>query len=110
MAQAETDGRTAAPHHDHRPRALDWQLGGLILLLAGCASTGEAMRSWEGRSESELVSAWGAPAASIDTRDGQRVLTWETYWGQFGQRVCRKSFTVDPRGIVVRWAFEGCPY
>lgn len=67
----------------------------------------------DGHNESELVSSWGAPTRVIDTRDGYRILTWENYslqykWGQFIQNVCSKSFTVDSRGTIIRWSYNGC--
>lgn len=79
-------------------------------LLTSCTSTKSVMEGWLWHKESELVSAWGAPDASLDTRDGVRVLTWESNWGQYGQNTCRKSFTVDASGTITRYSFSGCPW
>ena len=83
-----------------------------IALAAGCVTTvttQSTLQSWVGHSETELVSSWGAPNAAIDTRDGNRILTWDAYWGDYGQSLCRKSVTVDGGGTVVAWSYHGCP-
>ena len=77
-------------------------------LLTSCASTKSVMKGWLGRTESELVSAWGAPDTSLDTRDGVRALTWEKRWGQYGQNTCRKSFTVNASGTIISYSYSGC--
>ena len=82
----------------------------LLLFVSGCTTTKKVMESWMGKRESEVVSQWGAPAAAIDTRDGQRILTWETRWGAYGQNVCRKSFTIDSAGVIHRWSYQGCQF
>jgi hypothetical protein len=82
----------------------------IAVVLSGCTTTESAMNSWKGHDESELVSSWGAPTASIDTRNGYRVLTWEDYWGQYGRNVCRKSFTVNGAGIITTWSYSGCAF
>lgn len=81
-----------------------------VVCISGCATTRSVMQSWMGYQESDVVSKWGAPTAAIDTRDGKRILTWESYWGQYGQNVCRKSFTVDESGEIIRWSYSGCLY
>jgi hypothetical protein len=78
------------------------------LLVVACTTTESVMKSWVGRQESDLVSQWGAPNAAIDTRDGARILTWEQRWGQYGQNICRKSFTVNSSGTIERWSYQGC--
>jgi len=82
----------------------------ITLVVSGCTTTESVMKSWIGYNESELVSSWGAPKASIDTRDGYRVLTWENYWGQYRQNICRKSFTVDGAGKIITWSYSGCAF
>jgi hypothetical protein len=86
-------------------------LGIIVLcsaILIGCATTRSVMESWVGHRESELVSNWGAPYAAIDTRDGKRILTWQFYWGQYRENICRKSFTIDENGIIRQWSYSGC--
>lgn len=80
-----------------------------LFSLTSCVTTADVMQSWVGHYESELVSMWGAPYSAIDTRDGKRILTWQWYWGQYGQNLCRKSFTVDEKGKIVFWSYSGCP-
>jgi hypothetical protein len=82
----------------------------ITTLMIGCTTTKSVMESWEGHYESDLVSSWGAPHSAIDTRDGQRILTWQSYWGQYGQNVCRKSFTIDGQGKITRWSYSGCAF
>ena len=50
----------------------------LILLLAGCASTGGTVgpESWAGASYDDVVRAWGTPARSTKLTDGSNVYTW----------------------------------
>ena len=81
-----------------------------VASISGCATTKSGMESWVGHQESDVVSEWGAPTSAIDTRDGKRILTWESYWGQYGQNVCRNSFTRDESGKIIRWSFSGCFY
>ena len=80
----------------------------ITALIAGCTTTKSVMESWVGHDESKLLSNWGAPHASISTNNGQRILTWQSYWGTYGQNVCRKSFTIDGRGVITRWSYSGC--
>jgi hypothetical protein len=80
------------------------------LSFSGCVSTSEIMQSWVGRSESDLVSRWGAPDSSTQTDDGKKVLTWKTLWNDDNNiYTCRKSFTIGVAGKVERWAYNGCP-
>ena len=79
-----------------------------LILLCGCATTKSVMESWVSHRESELVSSWGAPHGAIDTRDGKRILTWESRWGQYGENICSKSFTIDESGVVRQWSYSGC--
>ncbi len=80
-----------------------------LTFLVSCAATKSVMDSWMGHKESELVSTWGAPHRAMDTRDGKRILTWESRWGNHHQNVCRKSFTVNESGVIEHWSYSGCP-
>lgn len=81
-----------------------------LLLNAGCVSLSEVMQSWVGKSESELLSRWGAPDTSAQAGDGKRVLTWKNIWndGYGNLYTCRKSFTIGTDGKVERWSYAGC--
>lgn len=48
----------------------------LLLVLAACATTEGAKKSWVGASYDELVRAWGAPTRSAKLADGADVHTW----------------------------------
>jgi len=81
-------------------------------LSLSCASALQKnMESWMGSQESQLLAAWGAPDTRVPLPDGGRVYTWlDTWYQQNGQPAnCRKTFTVDPRGVVVKWSYSGCP-
>lgn len=82
----------------------------VILFAAGCTTLKEVMSSWEGRPVDELLSAWGAPDSRIQLKDGGQVLTWTTLWNDadYGIHTCRKSFTVDSDGIIVKWSYSDC--
>jgi hypothetical protein len=83
-----------------------------LLLIVGCRSLRKDMTSWIGRPADELISAWGAPAASVNLDDGRRVMTWVQHWKDYKWRLshyCRKSFTISPDGIVEDWVVENCP-
>ena len=59
-------------------RKVKFLLAPALIVLAGCATTTkyeENLRSWVGRTEDDLVRAWGRPAQVRDT-DGQRYLTY----------------------------------
>jgi len=108
---------------------------GLAFFLASCGPSLEerreeidkGMRSWVGKSETELVAKWGAPSKSYKTMDGSRELTyiyahtssspgyaWRDYWGNVHwshpvkhQSKTERSFTVDQTGTVVAYHWDG---
>ncbi len=83
-----------------------------LLLVVGCRSLRKDMDSWIGRSGEELISAWGAPKASVNLDDGRKTMTWVHHWKDGKWRLshyCRRSFTVSAEGIVVHWVVEDCP-
>jgi hypothetical protein len=54
---------------------------GLLLSLAGCATSGDilgARESWHGALYDEVVSRWGAPSRHTVLADGGYVYTWES--------------------------------
>ncbi|HYM35942.1 MAG TPA: hypothetical protein VET48_11130 [Steroidobacteraceae bacterium] len=85
------------------------------------------MKSWVGKSETQLVARWGAPNRTYKTMDGSRELTyiytrtssspgyaWYDYWGRLHyshpvsrQKSTTRSFTIDPDGNVVAYHWEG---
>jgi hypothetical protein len=50
--------------------------GALTLVLAGCATTEDAKKSWNSATYDEAVKAWGPPARSGKLSDGTEVHTW----------------------------------
>jgi hypothetical protein len=51
----------------------------ILLLLAGCASRGDAVdpdAGWAGATYDEVVRAWGTPTRSTKLSDGSNVYTW----------------------------------
>jgi len=57
-------------------------LSAIVILLAGCASTGGdiqgARDSWNGAAYDEVVSHWGAPQRHKTLADGAQAYTWES--------------------------------
>jgi hypothetical protein len=85
----------------------------LAPVLACATSRSDAMESWVGTNEAELLSSWGAPDKSVELHDGSRVHTWVTEWtyyigGRSRQATCRESFTVGAESLVERWSYNGC--
>ena len=87
----------------------------------------KAMKSWVGKSETQLVARWGAPTKSYKTMDGSRELTyiythtssspgyaWYDYWGNLHasrprkhQSKTERDFTIDPSGTVIAYHWDG---
>ena len=67
------------------------------------------MKSWVGVSESRLIASLGAPDRTAALSDGGKVDTWLTDWNdKDGMHTCRKTFTVDSEGNVVRRSWFDC--
>src|SRR2546421_12694955 len=107
----------------------------IVFFLIGCGPSlqeqhdeiEKALKSWFGKSETELVAKWGAPTKSYKTMYGARELTyiyrhtasspayaWYDYWGNAHfsrpvrhQRTTERSFTVDQTGTVIAYHWEG---
>jgi hypothetical protein len=87
----------------------------------------KGMKSWVGKSETELVAKWGAPTKTYKTMDGSRELTylyrhttsshgysWYDSWGYLHvsrpvkhQTTTERSFTIDPKGEVFAYHWDG---
>ena len=87
----------------------------------------KGMKSWIGKSETELVAKWGAPSKTYKTMDGSRELTyiynhsssspgyaWYDSWGYLHmsrpihrQSKAQRSFTIDQNGVVMAYHWEG---
>ncbi|MEP7234390.1 MAG: hypothetical protein ABI778_03750 [Ignavibacteriota bacterium] len=108
---------------------------GLVLFISSCGPSLEerreaiekGMKSWVGKSETELVGKWGVPSKSYKTIDGSRELTyvyvhhgnsggyaWRDYWGNVYwsnpnryQTKTTRSFTIDPSGTVIGYHWDG---
>lgn len=83
--------------------------GSALLTAAACVTrTSTVMNSWLGKSETDLVSSWGAPERSLNLTDGGKVLTWTKDREAAGIRFhCEYTFTVSPLGSVTRWNTAG---
>ncbi|MDP4198576.1 MAG: hypothetical protein Q8922_00430 [Bacteroidota bacterium] len=94
----------------------------LAMALSGCMADriSEKMKSWVGRSEADLVQAWGPPTSVYKLDDGSKVLTYAYENDDASSRVDAfgvrryseatqrtRSFTIGPNGIVVRWRWQG---
>ena len=86
-----------------------------------------AMKSWIGKSETQLVAKWGPPSNTYKLPDGARELTyiyrhtsssggyaWQDYWGNVHwsrptryQTRTERGFTVDNTGTVIAYRWDG---
>jgi len=108
-----------------------------LLFLAGCttpqqqqqqvvvSSRGydQAMQSWIGEDINNLISVWGAPKETFKMPNGNSLYTYVRDYGssssamgsQYGNfalaqsqvNQCKTSFTVDKKGIIKVYQFEG---
>lgn len=78
------------------------------LLLAGCASLGAKVDSWQGRTTDDLIRAWGPPSSSETLSDGSRVLSY-THGHQIGGTSydCRLWFMADKSERITKGEGEG---
>jgi hypothetical protein len=82
----------------------------LVLIVAGCVSTKSVMESWMGSHIDDAVASWGAPESRISRSDGGYTYTWETLSAsQYSVSECKQTLTTNERGIIVSWAYRGCP-
>lgn len=107
----------------------------LAFVISSCGPSEEerreeidkGMKSWVGKTETELVAKWGAPSKSYKTMDGSRELSyiythnssspgyaWYDSWGYMHmsrpirrQTKAERSFTVDPNGTVIAYHWAG---
>ncbi|WP_461538862.1 hypothetical protein [Spongorhabdus nitratireducens] len=83
----------------------------LLFSLAGCVSTSSVMKSWQGRSITDLIALWGAPTSHSPIKNGQHIYTWSTSWGSaYLMHTCRQSFVTNSEGDIQNWSFAGCPH
>lgn len=94
--------------------------------ITSCATTGnyeEALQSWVGQDVNRLISGWGPPSDEYSMPNGNTMYTWlwvggtqvlsnynETLNMVTTQAVtswCKTSFTVNTRGVVRRWRWQG---
>jgi hypothetical protein len=87
----------------------------------------KGLKSWVGKSETELVAKWGPPSNTYKLPDGSRELTyvykhfygssryaWRDYWGNLhfsrpihNQVKTERGFTVDPSGTIIAYRWDG---
>jgi hypothetical protein len=107
----------------------------LALILNSCGPSEEerreeiekGMKSWVGKSETELVAKWGPPTNTYRLQDGGRELTykhvyvtgspgyaWRDYWGNIhysrpfrGRTENIRGFTLDNTGTIIAYRWEG---
>jgi hypothetical protein len=86
----------------------------LVLAAAGCASSGErftpaayeaVLQQWTGRSESDLINAWGVPDKSQLLSSGGQVLEYNVRKGD--KVTCSTLFTTNLTGMIERWTYKG---
>jgi hypothetical protein len=96
---------------DRFPRGRFLIATGALLVVAGCAGipNEEAFKyevsKWQGRDASDLVKAWGPPAATVREPNGNTVYTYNK--GEPISSTCVVKFTLDPAQKVVGWKYSG---
>ena len=81
----------------------------IAMSATSCASTSREMKSWIGKPETELLTSWGPPYASLQLDDGRVVHTWRSIWGKRDNvRTCLKIFTISTDGEVEGSSYRGC--
>ena len=65
-----------------------------LLLLAGCATPDDVMKSWMGKHQGDLIQAWGPPQQTSSDGRGGTVLIYGSYvdMGQVPGQVQRNAF------------------
>lgn len=94
----------------------------LLVGLSGCLAgrISDAMRSWVGHTEAELIQSWGAPSSTYRMDDGSKVITYvysqddaSSYVDQTGVRHYNRgsqntrNFTINAAGIITNWRWQG---
>lgn len=90
-----------------------WRAGGLLAAvvgLVGCSSSpaqpyNQYLASWKGKSEQELVVAFGIPDDSHVMAGGSRVLEYSKM--ESSRLVCTTRFTISSGGRVDGWWYKG---
>lgn len=95
-----------------------------FIFLSGCATTAnyqEAMESWLGKSEEELVTKWGAPQSVYTLSNNKKILSYiedlggsartnvsyGTAYTTYSQHTCKTDFVLDTSGQIESFKFEG---
>ena len=96
-------------------RGARWGAIGLLMAagtvgLAGCSSTppqpyNQYLASWKGKTEQELVVAFGIPHDSHEMVEGGQMLEYITKDG--GQSLCTTRFVINGGGRVEGWWYKG---
>jgi hypothetical protein len=81
----------------------------IAVSATSCITTSSYMKSWVGKSETELLANWGAPDSSRKLDDGRVIHTWRTIWGGRDKvHTCRQTFAISANGEVESSAYNGC--
>jgi hypothetical protein len=81
-------------------------------LLSACATPGDAMKSWIGHTQEDVIAKWGNPTYTTTDGSGGKILVYEKYvdWNQIqggstqpSYQMARRMLFVDPQGVVYRW-------
>ena len=82
----------------------------IALSATSCSSTSREMKSWIEKPETELLTSWGPPYASLQLDDGRVVHTWRTIWGKRDNiRTCLQTFTISAKKEIESSSYRGCP-
>jgi len=78
----------------------------LLILLCSCANQ-EKLDTWNGHTEKELLSAWGAPASVYETDDGKILKYSHSRDIKGTSYYCDADFFLDINGVVINSTYNG---
>jgi hypothetical protein len=88
-----------------RPALLFVAAAALLASLAGCsfATTSDAMQSWVGNTQHDLILKWGPPTRTAS--DGAGGVVFYTA-PQSTQRTATRMFYVNREGVIYSWRWQ----
>lgn len=78
-----------------------------IFIITSCATTKDydsKLKTWLNKDETSLVSSWGSPNSTHDSKDGNRILIWNK---RKDNLYCNTKMIINSQGKVVSYSFEG---
>ena len=77
-----------------------------FITLSSCVNTAKVLDSYIGKTENELVQAWGIPTRTYELNSFTKLIEYKRLTGIYGTNHCTRTFTVK-RGVVTYWKQTG---